>query len=584
MVGGAGSANAMDASRPTTACSRRRSSTRRPMAADGIKLARLLVQGKGMSDLVEVEVPRPIMLHAPVVTKDNVDQYLPPPSSPDRPAGAAERRPVTRRPHDRSTRHARPADLGVGMVGYAFMGAAHSQAWRTAPPLLRPAAAPRAWPSLVRPRRRRPPRPRPTGSAGPTTETDWRRADRARRHRPRRHLHARATPTPRSRSPRSRPASTCCARSRWPTPSPRPRRWPRPPTAAAAHGRPRRWSASPTAGCRRSRWPASSSPRAGSATIRHVRAQYLQDWIVDPAVPAVWRLQKDKAGSGALGDIGAHIVDLAQYITGAAAHRGQRAARDLRQGAPAAGERPAGLGGDGRRPGTGAVTVDDAALFLGRFDRRRARRRSRPPGSPPGRKNAIRLEINGSRGQPGVRLRGHERAAVLRRRRAGARRPGFRRILVTEPEHPYVGAWWPPGHGLGYEHGFTHQVVDLVARHRRAAPTRRRRSPTACRCSGCSPPSSAAPRDEPPGPRSRPTDPPGPRRPTRSCRCHDRSPCSPASGPTCRSRRCAGWPPEWGYDGLEIACWGDHLDVDRGRRATTPTSQERLRPARASTA
>ena len=79
-----------------------------------------------------------------------------------------------------------------------------------------------------------------------------------------------------------------------------------------------------------------------------------------------------------------------------------------------------------------------------------------------GRKNAIRIEINGSRGQPGLRLRGHERPAVLRRRRARPRPPGFRRILVTEPEHPYVAAWWPPGHGLGYEHGFTHQVVDLV--------------------------------------------------------------------------------------------------------------------------
>ena len=70
--------------------------------------------------------------------------------------------------------------------------------------------------------------------------------------------------------------------------------------------------------------PRSWSPRAGSATIRHVRAQYLQDWIVDPQFPLVWRLQKDKAGSGALGDIGAHIVDLAQFVTGRAAHRGQR--------------------------------------------------------------------------------------------------------------------------------------------------------------------------------------------------------------------------------------------------------------------
>ena len=72
-------------------------------------------------------------------------------------------------------------------------------------------------------------------------------------------------------------------------------------------------------------------------TIRHVRAQYLQDWIVDPSFPLVWRLQKDKAGSGALGDIGAHIIDLAQHVVGLDDHRRVRAHRDVRPGASAAG-------------------------------------------------------------------------------------------------------------------------------------------------------------------------------------------------------------------------------------------------------
>ena len=207
-------------------------------------------------------------------------------------------------------------------------------------------------------------------------------------------------------------------------------------------------------------------------TIRHVRAQYLQDWIVDPSFPLVWRLQKDKAGSGALGDIGAHIVDLA-----AVRHR-----RDRSPGSPGCTEtfvkeRPlpaasSGLSGVRRRRDRARSPSTTPRCSSARFDRRRARRRSRPPGSPPAARTRMRLEINGSRRQPRVRLRGDERAAVLRPHRGPPRRPGFRRILVTEPTHPYVGAWWPPGHGLGYEHSFTHEVVDLVTRHRRRAATR----------------------------------------------------------------------------------------------------------------
>ena len=231
------------------------------------------------------------------------------------------------------------------MVGYAFMGAAHSQAWRTAARFfdlpLRPELT-----VLVRPRRRR---GRRGGRAARLGERRDRlaRAGRPRRRRPGRHLHPGRHATPRSPSPRWRPASTCCARSRWPTRSPRPRRWPRRPTRPrrAASGR---WSASTTAGCRRSRWPAGWSPRAGSATVRHVRAQYLQDWIVDPEFPLSWRLQKEKAGSGALGDIGAHIIDLAQYVTGQPLTGVSGADRDVRQGAPAAAERPAGWPAVGR--------------------------------------------------------------------------------------------------------------------------------------------------------------------------------------------------------------------------------------------
>jgi predicted dehydrogenase len=106
------------------------------------------------------------------------------------------------------------------------------------------------------------------------------------------------------------------------------------------------------------------------------------------------------------------------------------------------------------------VTVDDAAIFLARFESG-ALGVFEATRFATGRKNAIRLEINGSRGSLAFDF---EDMNVLEFHDADepSETAGFRRILVTEPTHPYAGAWWPPGHGLGYEHGFTHQVVDLV--------------------------------------------------------------------------------------------------------------------------
>lgn len=192
--------------------------------------------------------------------------------------------------------------------------------------------------------------------------------------------------------------------------------------------------------------------------VRHVRAQYLQDWIADENAPLSWRLDKTKAGSGALGDIGAHVVDLAQFITGESVVGVSGALETFVK------ERPipssfSGLAGEAGE-GTGPVTVDDAAVFFGRmsggglasFEATRFAW---------GRKNAIRLEINGSKGSLAFDF---EDMNLLHFYDAqeDARTAGFRRIVVTESEHPYGGHWWPPGHGLGYEHAFTHQVVDLV--------------------------------------------------------------------------------------------------------------------------
>ncbi|MGH3468229.1 MAG: Gfo/Idh/MocA family protein, partial [Thermocrispum sp.] len=185
--------------------------------------------------------------------------------------------------------------------------------------------------------------------------------------------------------------------------------------------------------------------------VRHVRAQYLQDWLTDPREPLSWRLQAERAGSGALGDIGAHIVDLTQHITGEPITGVSATTSTF---VP---ERPLPEP-NGHR--TGKVTVDDAVAFLARFTGGglgtfEATRFAT------GRKNAIRIEINGSAGSLAFDF---EEMNVLHFYDGSdpGESGGFTRILVTEPDHPYVGAWWPPGHLLGYEHGFANQAADLL--------------------------------------------------------------------------------------------------------------------------
>lgn len=196
--------------------------------------------------------------------------------------------------------------------------------------------------------------------------------------------------------------------------------------------------------------------------IRQVRAQYLQDWLSDPDAPLTWRMDKDKAGSGALGDIGAHIIDGTQWVTGQPIIGVSAMLETIVKERPLGGDL-VGLGGrgdTGENVAKGPVTVDDVALFTARFEGGavgifEATRFAL------GRKNALRIEVNGSRGSLAFDF---EDMNVLQLFDGAdpAGTQGFRRILATEPEHPYVAAWWPPGHGLGYEHTFTHQVVDLV--------------------------------------------------------------------------------------------------------------------------
>jgi predicted dehydrogenase len=180
--------------------------------------------------------------------------------------------------------------------------------------------------------------------------------------------------------------------------------------------------------------------------IHHYRGAYLQDWIVDPAFPRVWRLERARAGSGALGDIASHQVDLARHLVGEVAEVSGLLETFVT-------ERPLPSGA-----GRGPVDVDDAALALLRFE-------SGAIGSlegtrfATGRKNANRFEINGARGSLAFDL---ERLNELELYEEQGPQSGFRTLLATEPSHPYVEAWWPPGHTLGWEHSFVHTVADFV--------------------------------------------------------------------------------------------------------------------------
>jgi len=202
--------------------------------------------------------------------------------------------------------------------------------------------------------------------------------------------------------------------------------------------------------------------------IFHFRARYAQDWIVDPDFPLVWRFQSKIAGSGALGDIFSHIVDLARYLIGEFKEVCAITETFVRQ-RPLVGRESASpvRQSDGlvpRRARTrarrGKVTVDDAVTMTGRFQNG-ALASLEATRFAPGRKNSITLEVNGSAGSLFFDLEEMNRLKFYSRRDPQDRQ-GFRDILVTEPTHPYIDKWWPPGHIIGYEHTFIHTIADFV--------------------------------------------------------------------------------------------------------------------------
>jgi predicted dehydrogenase len=341
--------------------------------------------------------------------------------------------------------------LGVGMVGYAFMGAAHSQAWRTAPHVfdlpLRPAMA------VLCGRNAAAVRAAADRLGWAATETDWQALVK------RDDVQLVDVCTPGDGHAEVAIAAleagkhVLCEK-------PLANTLDEAEAMAAAADRAATRGVRAMTGFNYRRVPAIALARqlvtdGRIGPIRHVRASYLQDWLVDRESPLTWRLQRERAGSGALGDLGAHIVDLAQFLTG-----------ELIAGVSAVTatfvpERPLADGG-----GSGPVTVDDAAVFTARLASG-ALATFEATRFATGRKNQLRIELNGERGslafdlerlnelqfcdRPGNSANADDRATA-----------GFRTILVTEPGHPYLSAWWPPGHVLGWEHTFTHEVRDLV--------------------------------------------------------------------------------------------------------------------------
>ena len=193
----------------------------------------------------------------------------------------------------------------------------------------------------------------------------------------------------------------------------------------------------------------------------HYRARYAQDWIVDPAFPLVWRLQKSAAGSGSLGDLGSHLIDLGRFLVGEFKEVCAMLETFVRH-------RPL----PGKRKPRAKVTVDDALAVIGRF-RNGALATLEATRFAPGRKNALTIEINGSAGSLLFNLEQMNRLRFYSTRGPEMER-GFREIIVTEPSHPYLAHWWPPGHLLGYEHSFVHTIADFVravVAKKSAAPT-----------------------------------------------------------------------------------------------------------------
>jgi predicted dehydrogenase len=184
--------------------------------------------------------------------------------------------------------------------------------------------------------------------------------------------------------------------------------------------------------------------------IRHVRAVYLQDWLLDETCPASWRMMEKTCGSGAHGDLNAHIIDLTRFMTGLEFDEvsGMRQTFIKKR-----------RNADGK--GMLDVDVDDALLFIAKLSNG-ALASFEATRAAAGRKNYNRIEINGTKGSI---VWNFERMNELEVYTVDdePRHKGFRTVMCMDgAAHPYAGNYWPDGHIIGYEHCFTNMLADFV--------------------------------------------------------------------------------------------------------------------------
>lgn len=193
--------------------------------------------------------------------------------------------------------------------------------------------------------------------------------------------------------------------------------------------------------------------------IYHFRAHFLQDWIIDPHFPLVWRLQKDIAGSGSHGDLGAHLIDMAHFLVGDFSEVIGMNKTFVKE-RPIPGEMTGLSATVDEGSEMGEVDVDDATLFLARF-KNGALGSFESTRFAAGHRSTNRFEVNGSKGSV---LFDFERMNELQVYFTDDEEDvqGFRRVLATDEAHAYSEAWWPAGHTIGYEHTFTHAFVEFM--------------------------------------------------------------------------------------------------------------------------
>ncbi|NDJ76871.1 MAG: Gfo/Idh/MocA family oxidoreductase [Chloroflexi bacterium] len=196
--------------------------------------------------------------------------------------------------------------------------------------------------------------------------------------------------------------------------------------------------------------------------IYHFRAMYLQDWLIPSAgTPWLWRMNKEVAGTGAIGDLASHIIDLGRFLVGAEIKTvGARTRTFVSERRKADGS------------GMGRVDVDDAFAAVIEFENGVL---GTLEGSrfATGRKNYNVIEINGEKGSIHWNLERLNELEVLWVDDDPKETVGFHTTNITEGHHPWIAHWWPPGHIIGWEHTFVHEIahfLDCIVNGKDVAP------------------------------------------------------------------------------------------------------------------